>query len=254
MTKMDKHEPGTFCWIELHTSDGEAAKRFYCDLFGWTPNEMPMGEGQPPYIIAEIGGRQAGAMYQNKEVPPAWLSYVCVTSADESVAKAKSLGATPTSDAFDVFDIGRMCVIKDPEGAHFAVWEPKKHTGVGVKNEPGALTWTELQTRQRDRARDFYTQLFGWTAKESPEYLELHAAGQGIGGMMTMQPQVPAEVPAHWMTYFWVDDVDAAVQKANAGGAATYVPPMDIPNVGRFAVLADPQGAVFAVFKGSMNM
>jgi len=254
MTKYDKHDPGTFCWFELHTSDGEAAKRFYCDLFGWTPNEMPMGPDQPPYIIAEIDGRQVGAMYQNKEMPPAWLAYVCVDSADDSTAKAKSLGATPTSDPFDVFDIGRMCVIQDPEGAHLALWQPKKHVGVGVKNEVGTFCWAELQTRQRDQARDFYTQLFGWTPKESPEYLEFHRGSEAVGGCMTMQPQVPAQVPAHWMIYFWVDDVDAAVQKANAGGARTMVPPMDIPNVGRFSVLSDPQGAVFAVFKGSMNM
>lgn len=252
MTTMTKHEPGTFSWIELHTSDGEGAKKFYCDLFGWTPNEIPMGEGQPPYIIGKKGDRDAAAIYQNKDVPPAWLSYVCVDSADAAAAKAKDLGGKTTSDPFDVFDIGRMVVLTDPEGAHFAVWQPKKHIGVGVKNETGALCWNELQTRQRDRAKEFYTQLFGWTAKESPEYVEFHLGESALGGAMTMQPMVPAQVPAHWIVYFWVDDVDASVQKASAGGAATYVPPMDIPKVGRFAVLADPQGAVFAVFKGNM--
>ncbi len=252
MTKIDKHEPGTFCWIELHTSDGEAAKRFYCDLFGWTPNEMPMGEGQPPYIIVRKDDRDVAAMYQNKEVPPAWLAYVCVDSVDEKAAKVKELGGTLTSDPFDVFDIGRMVVCADPEGAHLALWQPKKHSGVGVKNEHGALTWVELQTRQRDRAQEFYSKLFGWTMKASPEYVEIHVGDAGIGGLMTMQPQVPAQVPTHWVPYFWADDVDAAVQKANAGGGTTYVPPMDIPNTGRFAVLADPQGAVFAVFKANM--
>lgn len=252
MTKYDKHEPGTFCWVELHTSDGEAAKRFYCDLFGWTPNEIPMGEGQPPYIIGKIDDRDAAGLYENKEIPPAWLSYVCVDSADDSTAKAKGLGATPTSDPFDVFDLGRMCVIADPEGAHFAVWQPRKHFGVGVKNEPGAHCWTELQTRQRDRAKEFYTKLFGWTTKDSPEYIELNLGKEGVGGMMTMPAEVPAQVPPHWMPYFWVDDVDASAQKANGGGGTTFVPPMDIPNVGRFAVIRDPQGAVFALFKASM--
>ena len=252
MTKYTKHDPGTFCWIELHTSDGEAAKRFYCDLFGWTPNEIPMGEGQPPYIIGKKDDRDAAAIYENKEIPPAWLSYVCVESADDTAAKAKELGGKTTSDPFDVFDIGRMVVLADPEGAHFALWQPKKHIGVQVKNEVGTLCWNELQTRQRDRAQEFYTKLFGWTAKGSPEYVEIHVGDQAVGGLMTMQPQVPAQVPAHWLAYFWVDDVDAAAQKANAGGARTLVPPMDIPKVGRFAVLSDPQGAVFALFKGSM--
>lgn len=253
MTKYTEHEPGTFCWVELATSDGAAAKRFYCDLFGWTANEMPM-EGQPPYIMVQKEGRDAGAMYENKEVPPNWLSYISVANADETAAKAKSLGGSTMMDPFDVFDFGRMCVVADPEGAHFAIWQPKKHIGAQVKNESGTFCWAELQTRQRDRARDFYTQLFGWTPKESPEYLELHLGENAIGGAMTMPSQVPAQVPPHWMVYFWVDDVDASVQKANAGGATTFVPPMDIPNVGRFAVLRDPQGAVFSVFKGTMSM
>ncbi len=252
MTKYTKHEPGTFCWIELATSDGAAAKRFYTDLFGWTANEMPMGEGQPPYIMAQKDGRDVGAMYENKQVPPNWLSYVCVDNADETAAKAKSLGAKAMMDPFDVFDLGRMVVLADPEGAHIALWQPKKHIGAQVKNEDGTLCWNELQTRQRDRAQEFYAKLFGWTMKESPEYVEIHVGDQAIGGLMTMQPQVPAQVPANWLAYFWADDVDASVQKANAGGAHTVVPPMDIPNVGRFAVLSDPQGAVFALFKGSM--
>jgi len=252
MTTIEKHEPGEFCWAELHTSDGEAAKKFYADLFGWHSNEIPMGEGQPPYIIAEVGGRQAAGIYQNTEVPPAWLAYVCVASADEMTAKAKDLGATPTSDPFDVFDLGRMCVIRDPEGAHFALWQPGKHVGTQVGGEQGAPTWVELQTRQRAAAVEFYTKLFGWKAKESPEYVEMHAGDRGVGGMMTMPEGVPAEVPPHWMIYFWVDDVDASVQKATAGGASTHVPPMDIPNVGRFAVLMDPQGASFALFKAKM--
>ena len=121
-----------------------------------------------------------------------------------------------------------------------------------TKHDPGTFCWIELHTSDGEAAKRFYCDLFGWTAKVSPEYVEIHVGDQAVGGLMTMQPQVPAQVPAHWLAYFWVDDVDAAAQKANAGGARTLVPPMDIPKVGRFAVLSDPQGAVFALFKGSM--
>ena len=251
MTTFEKHEPGTFCWIELHTSDGVGAKKFYLDLFGWTPNEIPMGEG-PAYVIGKIDGRDAAAMMEEKEVPTGWLSYVCVDSVDDAAAKVQELGGKLAMPPFDVFDLGRMVVVSDPEGAHFALWQPKSHIGVKVKNEHGSLCWNELQTRQRDKAKEFYTKLFGWTTKDSPEYIEIHAGGQGIGGLMTMQPQVPAEVPAHWLPYFWVNDVDGAVQKASGSGGTTLVPPMDIFNVGRFAVIRDPQGAVFAVFKANM--
>ncbi len=250
MPELNSHQPGTFCWLELGTSDAAAAKNFYTSLFGWSVNEQSMGE-MGTYYMFQQNGRDCAAMYQMgpdmQGIPPFWLSYVAVADADAAVEKAKSLGGRVVNGPFDVYDYGRMAVLGDQQDAAFAVWQAKSHIGLGIRDETNTLCWTELQARDLPGSKTFYKSLFGWGLKESPEYTELSAGDTAIGGMM--QAQGPPEVPAHWLPYFAVDDCDAMVQKATSGGATVYVPPMDIPNVGRFAVVADPQGAVFAVIK-----
>jgi hypothetical protein len=186
-------------------------------------------------------------------VPPHWGSYVAVANADEAAKRATALGGKVLAPAFDVMDAGRMAVLQDPTGATFMVWQAGKHQGAGVLNEPGALCWTELATRDTKTAEKFYTQLFGWTAKVGGEgtpmeYTEFSNSGRPGVGMMQMPAQVPADVPPYWMPYFQVVDCNASTEKAKQLGAHIAVPPMDIPNTGRFSVIADPQGAMFAVF------
>ena len=242
------NKPGTFCWVELGTSDDAAAKKFYTDLFGWGTNENDMGEMGTYYIFTK-NGKEAAAMYRlgaNMPMPPHWMPYVAVTSADETAAKAKSMGAE-LNGPFDVFDMGRMAVIKDPQGAHLAVWEEKKHAGIEVRDEPNAFCWGELHAQDLDAAKAFYPSLFGWRLKDSPDYTEWHLGEQAVGGM------IRAHGPGtYWMPYFAVDDCDAMTSKAKAAGATVYVGPQDIEKVGRFSVLADPQGAVFALIKLDM--
>jgi len=249
--KVTKYDQGQFCWAELATSDAQAAKRFYGELFGWGADEMPMGDGSF-YIMMKKGDATVGAMYENKGIPPNWLSYIAVDSADESAAKAKSLGGSLKQEPFDVFDVGRMSVITDPTGATFAIWQAMKHKGADVFAETNALCWNELMTHDGEAAKTFYTSLFGWTAKTSPEYTEWHDGDKARGGMLVMDDERFKGVPPFWMPYFMVDDVDATVEKAKSLGAQLHHGPMDIPNVGRFAVIGDPQHASFALFKPAM--
>ena len=243
-----KHDPGTFCYIELATPDLNAAKAFYAALFGWTMKETPLQDGQI-YVQPQKKGRDVGGMYETKDAPSNWMTYIAVTDVDESSAKAESLGGHLMMPPFNVMDLGRMAMIVDPQGATFAMWQAKQNPGVGIRDEAGALCWNELAARDVDAARNFYTALFGWKAKVSPEYTEWEIAGRSIGGMM----KAPSPgIPTHWLTYFMVDDCDASTAKAKSLGARTYVEPMDIPKVGRFSVVADPQGASFALFKASM--
>jgi predicted enzyme related to lactoylglutathione lyase len=242
------HEPGTFCWIELSTSDEAGAKKFYAALFGWSWNDIPMGE-HGTYVIFQLGGKDVAAMYENKQggPPPHWASYVAAVSADESAAKAKSLGANVIMEPFDVFDAGRMAVLQDRQGAALAIWQPGRNIGVGVRNEVNSLCWNELITSDIGSAKDFYTQLFGWTAKtdagEVP-YTEWRLNEQGVGGGMQMEG-----VPPSWLPYFAVDDCEKTVETAKANGATIIVPPKDIPKVGRFSLMQDPQGAHFYILK-----
>jgi len=248
--QMTSYEPGQFCWVELATNDTAAAKAFYGELFGWTYDEMPMDV--TPYIIAKVANGTTGAMYENKKVPPHWLGYVNVANADDVTAKAKSLGAKIDAEPFDVGNVGRMALITDPEGATFAIWQAKGTIGASVTNEPGAFCWNELMAHNGDEERAFYTSLFGWTAKVSPEYTEWHAGDKARGGFLEMKEARFEGVPPFWVTYFMVKDVDAMAAKAKSLGAAEHHAPTDIPNVGRFAVLGDPQGATFAIFKPNM--
>ncbi len=129
------------------------------------------------------------------------------------------------------------------------MWQPKQHPGADLANEPGAFCWNELQTRDPEAAKTFYAGVFGWDGQTNDmggmAYTEWHMADAVVGGMMPMPPEVPEEVPAYWLTYFAVEDCDATVTHAGELGASTIVPPMDV-EPGRFAVMADPTGAVFA--------
>jgi len=247
MTEMTRHEPGTFSWMELATNDQKSSQRFYEQLFGLTSKEMPI-PNDGVYVMLQKGGKDAAALYENKQAPPNWLSYISVANADESTARAKELGANIINGPFDVMDVGRMSVIADPEGAVFAIWQAGKHFGAAVRDEPGTLCWNELYTRDPAKALQFYTSLFGWTPKKSPGYIEVAAGSTPVGGIFEINEQM-GPMPAHWLPYFAVDDCDATVKQAESMGGSAMMGPMDIPKVGRFAIVRDPQGAGFAVIK-----
>jgi predicted enzyme related to lactoylglutathione lyase len=186
-------------------------------------------------------------------VPPHWNLYVTVASVDESARRAQELGGTLLVPPFDVMDAGRMSVVQDPTGAIIHLWEAKRSIGAKILGEAGALCWSELTTRDPNGARAFYTALFGWTARESGAgspmpYTEFSNQGQPGMGMMKMPDHMPAEVPSYWMPYFQVANCDQATAKAAGLGATIMVPAQDISQTGRFSILSDPQGAVFAVF------
>jgi uncharacterized protein len=253
----DRLPPGTFCWPELATTDQKAGVAFYRNLFGWELEEQPIGENEMYSMFQKRGRHVAAASTLRAEerqhgVPPHWNSYVSVSSADEAVKRAQELGGKVLAPAFDVMDAGRMAVLQDPTGAVFQIWEPKRHQGARILREPGALCWTELATRNANAAKQFYTSLFGWHEKTSTTagmmYTEFSVDGTPGAGMMEMDEKM-AGVPPHWMPYFQAADVDVTANQAVELGAKHIVPPTDIPNVGRFAVISDPQGAVFALFK-----
>jgi len=264
MATIETHKPGSFCWIELGTTDQAAAKCFYASLFGWGANDFPMGPSEV-YSIFNLNGRQTSGGYTLRPdmlqhgIPPHWMLYVLVDSADDAAARATAAGAQVMAGPFDVGDFGRMAVLMDPTGAAISVWQVKRQpdthqAGIGVAGEPGAFCWADLMTRDVAAAKRFYETMFGWRLSpgehDSSGYLHIQNGSAFIGGVPPSE-YMPANVPPHWLLYFQVVDCDQATAKAQELGARVYRQPVSMENVGRWSVIGDPQGAVLALFEAA---
>lgn len=258
MSERTEYTPGTFCWTDLTTTDQSAAKDFYGRLFGWQAEDFPMDEGTF-YSMQRIDGKDVAAIApqppQQREagVPPTWNSYIAVESADDACRRAQELGATVHAPAFDVMEAGRMGVIQDPQGAYFEVWEAKMNPGAALVNQAGALSWNELASPDLDGSSRFYGELFGWKIEAVEDmpmpYRMIQNAGSANGGIA---PLMPPGTPPHWLVYFGTDEIEASTAKLSELGGTVMAGPMDI-GVGKIAVVADPQGAVFALYAGQFE-
>jgi hypothetical protein len=185
-------------------------------------------------------------------VPPLWNSYVSVQSADASAERATELGGAVHAPPFDVMTVGRMAVIQDPQGAFFMLWQPREHIGADLVNAPGTLVWNELQSPDLDASAAFYSELFGWKVADfegmAQRYMGIDNAGKHNGGMRALQPPTPPS----WLVYFGVEDLDASLAKLDELGGSKLAGPIDI-TMAKIAVVADPQGAVFALYAGAME-
>jgi predicted enzyme related to lactoylglutathione lyase len=254
MTEMRSYLAGTPSWVDLGSPDLDDSKRFYCGLFGWEADDAGDPEQTGGYAMFRLRGKLVAGLgpLSGEGEPPAWTTYVNVGNADATTAKAEDAGATVMMEPFDVVDAGRMAIFLDPTGAHFSIWEPGRHYGAELVNEPNTLCWNELATRDIDTARDFYRAAFGWGVKTNPfegtVYTEWKLGEHSVGGMIQMTEDWPDDIPAHWMTYFAVDDCDAMAERAAELGGKVLDPPTDIPP-GRFAVVNDPHDAVFSIIE-----
>ena len=258
MGERTKYTPGTFSWVDLTTTDQEAAKSFYAGLFGWEADDRPAGNGVI-YSMQQIGGKSVAAISpqpkQQREMglPPLWNSYITVDSADDAASKAGDLGATVHAPPFDVMDVGRMAVIADPQGAFFMVWEPKTTIGAELVNVPGALCWNELYTSDLDAAKDFYGGVFGWEwnqFEQSPDpYFVIMNQGRSNGGVRGL---AEPDMPPNWLVYFAVEDIDAGASKVKELGGEVMMGPMDI-GIAKIAVGRDAQGGYFALYAGELD-
>jgi predicted enzyme related to lactoylglutathione lyase len=259
MGERTSHRPGTFSWTDLSTTDEEAAKGFYSDLFGWQAEDMPVGEGIT-YTMMRIDGKDVAAVSRMRDdqreqgMPPFWTSYVTVEDADAVAARVTELGGTVMAEPFDVFDSGRMAVVHDPQGAVFALWQPRESIGAQLVNAPGALTLNQLNTSDPEAAKGFYSDLFGWEiellAETDQPYWGIRNQGALNGGMMDLPPG--GEAPPHWLVYFATEDLDGTTRRIEEKGGGVVVAPMPVP-AGRIAVVRDPQGAYFALWEGQLD-
>ncbi len=258
MPQFKNSVPNQFCWIELSTTDPSAAKEFYSKIFGWQLSDMDMPSGK--YTMGKLGDANVcGMMLLPEEAkkmgaPPHWLSYVAVADANASIEKAKSLGGKVLHGPIDAGGMGNMAVLQDPSGGVFALWQEKQSMGSFLHGETGALCWNELVTPNVDAAGKFYANLFGWKTDAMDMggmvYTVFKNGEAQVGGMLPT-PKDMANAPPAWCAYFTVKSANDVAKNVKANGGNVLKPPADIPNIGRFTILQDPQGAVFAVLQPS---
>jgi hypothetical protein len=252
MPEITEYAPGTPSWIDLGSPDIEGSKAFYTALFGWeAADQGPDAGGYQMFMLQ--GKPVAGLGPAQNPGPPYWTTYVTVADADATAGAVRDAGGTALLEPMDVLDAGRMAVFADPTGVPFSIWQAGAHIGSALVNEVGSLCWNELNSRDTATAAAFYGAVFGWEAKASDvpgmDYTELLLDGKSIAGMIDMNGRVPEEIPPHWLVYLGVADVDATVAQATELGGTVFVPPTEIPTMGRFAVIGDPQGAFFGTFE-----
>lgn len=243
---------GVPCWAELTVPDVEAAKSFYTAVLGWTyrPTEIEFGG----YAIAEAHGAAAAAIGPSpRGAPVTWTLYLAVDDVDKTAAAVPIHGGRVLRRPHDVGGLGRMVVATDATGAQFGLWQAGSHIGTAVVNEPGGLTWEDLRSPEPERARTFYTAVFGHhtepLAEAGDDYHLFSVPGDdvalgGMGGMAGEKGQ------AHWLVYFAVADAETAVSAAEQAGGRVLE--RDFESLyGRMARLADPDGATFSVLESS---
>jgi predicted enzyme related to lactoylglutathione lyase len=274
MPERDGYIPGVPCWVDTSQPDPAAAVDFYSGLFGWEFEDVMPPGSEGKYFVARIRGGDVAAVGSLPDGAPqtaAWNTYIWVDSADETASRVRDAGGGVAMEPFDVTDAGRMAVFTDLEGAAFCVWQARQHKGARVVNEPGALVFNGLNTRDVERAKSFYGSVFGWRTqtfggemwtlpaygdhleRDNPGFrkqtAEFGAAGfeEVVASINPIAADQP-DTPAHWSVTFATDDPDALAEKAAGLGGSVVVPPFDAPWV-RMAVLADPQGATFLASK-----
>jgi uncharacterized protein len=247
------YAPGTPMWVDHTSPDVQASARFYNQLFGWQAEDM--GEEAGHYTMFRSNGKMVAATTPPMQPgsPSVWSTYIATADAAATAKKVADAGGQTLVPPFAVMDAGTMAVFMDPTGAVFCVWQAGTHKGAELVNQPVGFSWNELATRDLNAAKEFYPKVFGWGIHSNPmpeggEYVEWQVNGRSVAGGMNMGPMYPADVPPHWLVYFAVANTDDTVKRAQELGGRVISPAMDIPQ-GRMAVVADANGAPFAVIQ-----
>jgi len=240
---------GKFVWFELVTRDAKKAQAFYGEVLGWKVTAFPMGDSTYEMITAgeaTIGGYATA----DKGTAPHWTSYLSVKDIDAAIARVKAEGGKVLEAVKDVPTVGRMVKIADPTGATLNLYQTAQSDEPDAPWKAGLFNWNELHTSDPARAVRFYKDALGYTSKD----MDMGPAGtyhvlEQSGGMRAGVLKAQGDAPTMWLPYVAVDDCDATSARAARLGGKVLSPPEDIPNIGRFAILADDAGAVFAVIR-----
>lgn len=248
---------GRWVWHEVMTTNMSTGSEYYRSLFGWAADEMDMGG--TPYLMFKAGENSvAGMMPVQGGAPSCWMNYLAVPDIDAAAAKVPSLGGKLLMPVFDIPNIGRAGMVQDPDGGVFALFEGAEGGGEGRDwSAPPAMhsvCWVEHMAKDPAKVVAFYTDLIGWTSVPMGPDMTVFKQGEAMVASVRALPPEAAGAPAHWMTYVLVDDVATSQRKAEALGGVTMKGETEIPGMGKFAIVQDPTGAVFALWKQTGTM
>ncbi|MCX6464084.1 MAG: VOC family protein [Pseudonocardiales bacterium] len=243
---------GTPCWADAAVPDVPAAVAFYRALFGW--DFVDLGPEFGHYGIARVDGRDAAAVGPTADPaqPAAWTVYLATDDADATVAAVRGHGGSVLVEPMEIPGRGRMAVVTDVTGAVVGLWEAGGMRGAEVVDAPGGLIWEDARLTDPLAGQQFFAAVFGYTFDAVPGapdgYATFRVDGTVAGGIGGMDG-APEGTPGHWLPYFMVADVDAALAAAQRGGGTVLMAATDT-GFGRMGIVTDPFGATLALHGG----
>lgn len=242
---------GDFCWVGLATSDPASAKAFYERLLEWQSEDQPAGE-LGTYTTLRHEGRAVAILYRQtpearaSRAAPHWTPYLVVGDVDASALRAQELGATLLRDPHDLVGAGRVAAVRDPAGGIVSLWQPGE-SGFALAGDVAILRWHELGTTEGEQAELFYGELLGWQYEpDASGSTTIRNADRPIGTIR--EPRAGTDASG-WIPYFAVESAQDVQQRVESNGGQILAAPFDGPT-GRSALIADPQGAAFALLEG----
>ncbi|MFF8827819.1 VOC family protein [Streptomyces sp. NPDC015131] len=255
MSEAARREPGTPCWVSLMVHRLDVTQEFYGSLFGWRFQPGPQQLG--PYVRAVLDGAEVagiGRLPADRDLPTAWTTYLASDDARETAQTIRCSGGTVAVGPLDAAEAGRLVICSDPTGAVFGVWQAAAHLGTAVVGAPGAPVWNELLTQETESVGKFYKTVFGYeldpAGAPGADVVTLRVGDRPVASLHGMGSALPRDRGAHWMTWFEVEDTDAAAHRVTELGGRVLEAPHDDP-AGRLATVADPEGAVFTIVRSS---
>ncbi|MFV2179219.1 VOC family protein [Actinomadura sp. LOL_016] len=251
----DASEPavGRPGWADLVSPNVEAAKTFYCELFGWYVYTLTVPDYTDYYVftLGDVHGPEVAGMQMltDESEPASWTCDFCVENIDDTVHAATAEGGQELIPPTDYGGLGRMALCSDPLGADFGLVRAGNYPLFGAVGEPATVCWAELVSSDVEESRRFYERVFGWRAVDR-EYLGVvdtswEIGGEPIAGLARTDGASTSE-PAAWIPHFQVTDCDASTARAVELGGTVLAPPSDA-RLGRRTMLADPTGAPLAI-------
>lgn len=249
---------GRVVWREAVTKDLAKAKAFYGGLFGWAFKDMDMGP-MGTYGLVQVGEKQIGGMMKQPPemaaIPAHWMSYVAVTDVDASAAAAKSGGGQVPWGPTDIPNVGRMATVLGFDGAALSVMKPTGPEQAPPTGRPnvGEFCWETLTTADVDRAKKFWTAVIPAWKTFTGGGMPTFGVAEGMEGQVADIQAAKGPVPANWLTFVVVTKLETTTEKVAKLGGRVMMPGIEIPNIGRIAVIVDDQGAAIGLFEPNMG-